>query len=84
MNTAQKDTECIPQQIRVFSKWVSNHLSKYNSYVKVNDVTKDFKNGLTLIELSEVLVDRLLHNWNLTPKEREDMIHNDDLAIDIH
>ena len=82
MNTADKDIECIPQQIRVFSKWVSNHLSKYKSYTKVSDVTKDFKNGLALIELSEVLVDRLLHNWNLRPKEADDMIRNNDMAID--
>ena len=56
-------------------------MSKYNSYVKVSDVTKDFKNGLALIELSEVLVNRLLHNWNLQPEKTDDIIKNNDLAI---
>lgn len=81
MNTTHRNTECIPQQIRVFSKWVSNNLSKYKSYTKVSDVTKDFKNGLALIELSEVLADKLIHNWNLTPKQADEMIYNNDLAI---
>ena len=63
MNTTHRNTECIPQQIRVFSKWVSNNLSKYKSYTKVSDVTKDFKNGLNTLLSRESMIKHFSHNW---------------------
>ncbi|KAK8897721.1 alpha-actinin [Tritrichomonas musculus] len=84
MNTTHTNTEIIPQQIRAFSNWVSSNLSQARSNVKVDDVTKDFKNGVALVELSLILVgksDSL--SLELCPKEADDIVHNCDVAIDL-
>ena len=84
MNTTHTNTEIIPQQIKAFSNWVSSNLSQARSSIKVNDVTKDFKNGVALVELSQILVgksDSL--NLELCPKEADDIVHNCDVAIDM-
>ena len=82
MNTTHTSIECIPQQIKVFSKWLSSTLSESNSNIKVNDVTKDLKNGSALVELSQILVGKS------APQKREtspidDIVHQNDLAIDM-
>ncbi|KAK8880526.1 hypothetical protein M9Y10_003205 [Tritrichomonas musculus] len=84
MNTEHRNTECIPQQIKVFSKWVKCALSNNRLDVTVKDITKDLKDGVILVELSEVLVCKLApRDWELQPKRTEDMVHNSELAIEM-
>ena len=84
MNTEHRNTECIPQQIKVFSKWVKCALSNNRLDVTIKDITKDLKDGVILVELSEVLVCKLApRDWELQPKRTEDMIHNSELAIEM-
>ncbi|KAK8892934.1 hypothetical protein M9Y10_030186 [Tritrichomonas musculus] len=84
MNTTHTNTEYIPQQIRVFSNWVSSNLIQAKSNIKVNDVTKDFKDGVALIELSQILVGKSAPiDYNLSPKRNDAMVQNCDLAIDM-
>ncbi|KAK8892247.1 hypothetical protein M9Y10_029470 [Tritrichomonas musculus] len=84
MNTTHTNTECIPQQIKVFSKWVSSNLSQSRSNIKVDDVTKDIKDGVALVELSQILVGKSAPiDYDLSPKKNDDMIQNCDLAIDM-
>ena len=84
MNTTHTHTECIPQQIRVFTKWVSNNLSKVHSNVKINDITKDLQNGVALIELTEILVGKLApRDWDFQPKQTDGMAHNNDVALNM-
>ena len=84
MNTEHRNAEYIPQQIKVFSKWVKRALSNNRLDVTIKDITKDLKDGVTLVELSEVLVCKLApRDWELQPKRSEDMIHNSELAIEM-
>ena len=84
MNTEHRNTECIPQQIKVFSKWVKCALSNNRLDVTIKDITKDLKDGVILVELSEVLVCKLApRDWELQPKRTEDMVHNSELAIEM-
>ena len=84
MTTTHTNTEWIPQQIKVFSRWVSNHLSEGHSDVQVHDVTKDLSNGVALIELAEILTGKEApHNWAHNPTHNAQMVTNNDMAIDM-
>ena len=84
MSTSKVNTEWIPQQIKVFSRWVSSHLSEGNSDVQVNDITKDLSNGVALIELAEILTGKEApNNWAHNPKHIAQMVTNSDMAIDM-
>ena len=84
MSVIVVNSECIPQQIKVFTKWVQSHLSKLRTNVKIKDVTKDLCNGVALVELAETLVDKLApRNWTISPRLTEDMIQNCDLALEM-
>ncbi|KAK8884631.1 hypothetical protein M9Y10_043747 [Tritrichomonas musculus] len=84
MTTSNTNTEWIPQQIKVFSRWVASHLSEGNSDVQVNDVTKDLSNGVALIELAEILTGKEApSNWAHNPKHIAQMVTNNDMAIDM-
>ena len=78
MNTTHTHTECIPQQIRVFTRWFSNNLAQSNSKVSVSDVTKDLKSGDALLELSKALA-----GSRAIPKKAPSKAQSSDLAIDI-
>lgn len=81
MSTSNESNE---QRIKVFTRWVSRHLSKERTNVKVKDITKDLKNGVAVVELAEMLVGMLSpDNWSLSPINEDDMIQNCELAIDM-
>ncbi|KAK8841954.1 hypothetical protein M9Y10_026909 [Tritrichomonas musculus] len=84
MSTSNTNTEWIPQQIKVFSRWVASHLSEGKSDVQVNDVTKDLSNGVALVELAEILTGKEApSNWAHNPKHIAQMVTNNDMAIDM-
>ena len=82
MNTTHTPVECIPQQIRVFSKWLSHNLTKANSKVNVTDITKGLKNSSALIELKKVLVGESTE-VKLNASSSQSDVKNIDIAIDI-
>ncbi|KAK8871967.1 hypothetical protein M9Y10_007717 [Tritrichomonas musculus] len=84
MIASNTNTEWIPQQIKVFSRWVASHLSEGNSDVQVNDVTKDLSSGVALIELAEILTGKEApSHWAHNPKHIAQMVTNNDMAIDM-
>ena len=84
MSTSNTNTEWIPQQIKVFSRWVESHLSEGKANVQVHDVTKDLTNGVALVELAEILTHKNApNNWAHNPAHIAQMVTNNDTAIDM-
>ena len=83
MGLKQVQGEWVPLQIKVFSRWFAAQLKK-NSSIKFNDITKDLKNGVALIELAKILTCKETpRRWIYTPKRNIDMVQNCDLALDM-
>lgn len=76
--------EWIPVQIKVFSRWVSNHLIEGHSTTVVKNITSDLSNGVALVELAEILTGKKApRNWIREPKMAINMVQNCDLAIEM-
>ena len=82
MSSTQDSNENISLQVKVYSRWVSNQLTKGNADVQVHDISKDLSNGVALVELAKVLTGKEpKHEWANTPKKPIDMIKNADLSV---
>ena len=74
--------ESIPQQVKVFSRWVSNQLVEGKANSQVNDISKDLSNGVALVELAKVLTGKdTKREWAQSPKKNIEMIKNSDLSV---
>lgn len=75
--------EWIPLQTKVFSRWVSRELNGLPNS-NVQDVTKDLSNGVSLVELAEVLTHkRAPRLWDHKPTTKIENVQNCDLAIEM-
>nr|6SL3_A Chain A, Calponin homology domain protein putative [Entamoeba histolytica] len=76
------DSELVAQwekvQIKTFTKWVNMHLAKKGR--KINDVTTDFKNGVELCALLEIIGETTI-KCVTNPKMRIQMTENLDKAL---
>lgn len=83
MGLQHNEGEWISLQIKVFSRWVSGKL-KNTSNVQVDDITKDLKDGVALVELAKILTNKEApRRWKAEPKRNIDMVQNCELAIDM-
>ena len=83
-NIPHANTEWIPLQVKVFSRWVSSHLVDGHADVQVNDITKDLSNGVALVELAKILIGKdAPRHWIHEPKRTVDMVQNCDLSIEM-
>ena len=84
MSSPQANTEWIPLQVKVFSRWVSTHLVEGKADVQVNDITKDLSNGVALVELAKILIGKdTPRHWVHDPKRNVDQVQNCDLSIEM-
>lgn len=75
--------EWIPLQNKVFTRWVSTHISKVDEK-GITDVTKDLSNGVVLVELAEILTNQKApKNWSHNPNYPVEKITNCDVALDM-
>ena len=65
-------------QIKTFKKWCNMHLAKRGR--KIEDVTQDFKDGVTLCALLEIIGETTL-KYTQKPKMRIQMTENIDVAL---
>lgn len=83
MGLAHLQGEWIPLQIKVFSRWFAAQL-KNKSNIEINDISKDLKNGVALVELAQILTCKESpRKWSHTPKRNIDMVQNCELALDM-
>ena len=82
-NNHKTNDEWISLQTKVFSRWVSRELSGLPNS-NIQDVTKDLSNGVSLMELAEVLTHkRAPHIWDHNPTMKAENVQNCELAIDM-
>lgn len=75
--------EWIPLQIKVFSRWFAAQL-KNKSNIEINDISKDLKNGVALVELAQILTCKESpRKWSHEPKRNIDIVQNCELALDM-
>lgn len=80
---AKVDDQWIPLQITVFTRWVNGQL-KGVSETEIQDITKDLSNGVSLVQLAQVLTKKdAPRAWNQSPVRNVDMVQNCDLAIEM-
>lgn len=79
----QLSKEWIPIQIKTFTRWIRNQLNEKTN-IEINDISKDLRDGVALIELAQKLTNRNLPcNWKKTPKRNIEMVENCNLAIEM-
>ena len=68
-------------QIKTFSRWCAKQLSERQ--IEFNDVTTEFKNGVKLIQMLEIIGKTTIANgrWHKVPKNRYQEIENTNMAI---
>ncbi|KAJ5079339.1 alpha-actinin-2 [Anaeramoeba ignava] len=73
------DQEWIRVQKKTFTKWVNSHLSKRK--LQIEELDKDFEDGLKLIALLEIIGDEKLSRYNKNPRLRIQKIENVKVAL---
>jgi len=66
-------------QIKTFTKWCNMHLGKKGE--SIEDLTKDFRSGVKLIQLLEVIGEASLGRYTKNPKMRVQQIANLNIAL---
>jgi len=66
-------------QIKTFTKWCNMHLAKKGE--SIENLTQDFRNGVKLIQLLEVIGEASLGRYNKNPKMRVQQIENLNKAL---
>ena len=83
MGLAEVQGQWVPQQVKAFSRWITEQL-KAKEELEIQDVTKDLKNGVVLVELAKILTNKETpRRWAFYPKRNVDMVQNCDLALDM-
>ena len=55
-------------QVKTFTAWVNSHLAREK--IEVQDLKTDFKDGIALIKLVEIIADENLGKYNKKPVRR--------------
>jgi len=66
-------------QIKTFTKWCNMHLAKKGE--SIEDLTQDFRDGIKLIKLLEIIGEASLGRYNTKPKMRVQQIENLNKAL---
>lgn len=68
------------RQKTVFSRWVANVLKE--RHIEFDDLMEDFKSGVNLINLYELLSKKTVSHWNKVPTKTIKMLENCNIAVE--
>lgn len=66
-------------QIKTFTRWVNTHLADKD--LKIDDLSKDFSNGVLLIELIQIISGKKIKKWKKKPKMMAQKLENLNKAL---
>ena len=79
MSTDYRDAEWKRIQEKTFTRWCNQHLRKVN--VVIENMEKDFGDGVELIYLLQILSGKSLGRFNKKPRIRAQCLENVELAL---
>ena len=68
-------------QTKTFTRWCNERLKKKNEFLAIEDIAEDFKDGVRLILLLEVLSHKSLGRYNLRPRVNAQCLANVQVAL---
>eukprot|EP01101_Sappina_pedata_P002915 TRINITY_DN1312_c0_g1_i2.p1 TRINITY_DN1312_c0_g1~~TRINITY_DN1312_c0_g1_i2.p1 ORF type:complete len:1238 (+),score=740.08 TRINITY_DN1312_c0_g1_i2:52-3765(+) len=74
-----EDQAWIGIQKRTFTRWVNNHLS--DRMLKIDDLFEDLEDGLSLINLLEIISNKKIPTYNKRPKIRPQKLENNSFSL---